>query len=253
MSLLAERWALRVTVANSARAGCLRTIRGTEAAIVGDDVWFRGVNLDDTLLPTLAAVADGPVFMLSGTDWLTPVRHQVPSARLPAADFGAVQNFLTPVLPTLRLACDIQQTTALKLVRSITERDAELWCGSSGEFRAWAEKAPELRLQACRYALCGDTCQALVRGNPLPPLAGQQFWLAGKVAIPLGWHWVPAIDTTAMNDVIVANMDDGRAGVESTILVWFSAADHYSADRIEVVAGTSFIPTTRSNVRKIPS
>ncbi len=252
MSRLAERWALRVSLENCGRAGCLRTIRGTEAAIVGDDVWFCGVNLDDELLPTLAAIADGPVYVLTDNDWLTPVRHRVPAARLPAADFGSVEKFLTPVLPTSQLAGNIPQTAKLQLVRSTTERTPELWCGSSLGFRVWAETAPEIRLQACRYALSGATCQALVRGNPLPPLTGQQFWLAGKVAIPLGWHWSPSIDTTSMNELIVAKIEGHLSVAKSAIIVWRPASESDAAERIEVIAGTSFIPTTRSNVRNIP-
>lgn len=251
MSLLAERWALRVALSNGNRAGRLRTVHGTEAAIVGDDLWFRGVRLDDELLPTLAAVADGPVFMLSGDDWLTPVRHRVPSARLPDADFTAAENLLTPTLPTSQLAYNFQHPVKLKLQRSSTAHVAELWCGVASEFRKWAETAPKIRLQACRYALCSDSGRVIVRGIPLPPLAGQLFWMADRIAIPLGWHWSPAVDTAALNDVILSAAKDSHGVTDSTIVVWHPATAQNSADYTEPIAGTSFIPVSRSSVRNI--
>jgi hypothetical protein len=153
MSLLAEQWALRVPLKNVARAGCLRTVRGTEAAVVGDDVWFRGINLDDVLLPTLLAIADGPVFILVDDGRLTPVRHSVPTARLPLVEFASAAILLNPALPPAKLPQKTPQSTQLKLVRCDSERPAELWCGPTAEFRTWAETAPEIRLHACRYAV----------------------------------------------------------------------------------------------------
>ncbi len=252
MSLLAEQWALRVPLKNVARAGCLRTVRGTEAAVVGDDVWFRGINLDDVLLPTLLAIADGPVFILVDDGRLTPVRHSVPTARLPLVEFASAAILLNPALPPAKLPQKTPQSTQLKLVRCDSERPAELWCGPTAEFRTWAETAPEIRLHACRYAVrSAEVPQTLVRGNPLPPLNGQLFWMAGKVALPLRWHWSPTVDQAAMNEVIFANVEQSQDTTDSTIVIWYPAIEQHS-DHIVAIAGTSFIPATRSSARRIP-
>ncbi len=249
MTLQADQWAFRILQSNASRAGSLRAMRDVEVAVVGDDVWIKGCNLDDGLLSTLSAIADGPVFALADKCVLTPIGQLVPTCRLPDAEFMSAGDFFQPVLPTAKMPRRTVDRMALSLSRCADEHPAELWRGSAVVFRAWVETAPEIRLRALRYAVSAATeAEVLVRGNPLPPLPGCSYWLSGQVALPLGWHWSPRIDSAAMNEVILQSVNDASA---STLVVWNHSNDDLSVGHLEVTARTSFVPATRSSVRRI--
>ena len=139
----------------------------------------------------------------------------------------------------------------LRLIRCESERPAELLLCDSQPFSDWVGQAAEVRLQQCRFAI-GETPQSkiLVRGNPLPPVAGQLFWLAAQVAIPLGLTWRPHIDQASMNGVIFSAADAGADSTERSIAVWQRSENDSETESVELVNGSSFIPVTRSNVRK---
>jgi hypothetical protein len=62
--------------------------------------------------------------------------------------------------------------------------------------KSWAgfiESAPQLRM-GCLSFLAARDGQVLVRGNPLPPLPGQQFVDHDGIVVPAGWSWQPAVE-----------------------------------------------------------
>jgi hypothetical protein len=54
-----------------------------------------------------------------------------------------------------------------------------------------------------------------------------------------------------MNEVIFANVEQSQDTTDSTIVIWYPAIEQHS-DHIVAIAGTSFIPATRSSARRIP-
>lgn len=239
-------WALRLHRSNAARAGSLRMIPGVQATIVEDHVWVTGSDLDDTLLPLLSGVSEGPVFLVGDDRLLTPVRQSVPTARLPDAAFIPASEFFTPTMPPSNFPNPNTPTLTLKLVRSHTERPPEVWCGCKVAFREWGLTAPTIRLSCLRYAVSADS-QVCTIGSPPPPLAGTLFWLAGQVAIPLGWHWSPEIDEPSLNEFISSVLTPSPESNQKTVVLWRSETD--VACSLETIAQTSFIPTTRSSMR----
>lgn len=249
MTVRAEHWAFRIPRTNADRAGILRSIRDTQMAVVDDVVWVKGKNLDEALLSILAAIADGPVFVLTEEFLLTPVRQTVPTDHLPQCNFVSAKHFFHPTLPIPQLPREFSRRVQLKLIRCPVEHPAEFWRGAASTFKEWVETSPAIRLQQVRYAVSsGETPEIIARGNPLPPLPGRMYWLAGQVALPLGWHWSPMIDQAAMNEIILQSIN---ASSQETIVIWQQSTTETLHDQLEAIARTSFVPTTRSSVRQI--
>jgi hypothetical protein len=104
-------------------------------------------------------------------------------------------------------------------------------------FRAWrdyAVAAPQIRLNCLSFAASDDS-QALVRGEPLPPLPGTRFVEVSGVAVPLGWTWWPAVDAEVVRQAL---------GFAEYDLALFT-----SAGECELIVADDFVRATRSAVR----
>ena len=88
----------------------------------------------------------------------------------------------------------------------------------------------------------GSAC-VVIQGNPLPPLDGERYWLAGRVAVPLGYHWTPAVDVATL-EAVIRSLNGENAGTQP-LCIW-NKNDH----SIDVVEGSDLIPLTRTNVRE---
>jgi hypothetical protein len=48
-----------------------------------------------------------------------------------------------------------------------------------------------MRLRPLQFAASGN--QALIRGQPMPPLPGCRYVIHGGIAVPAGFHWDPPV------------------------------------------------------------
>lgn len=252
----------------------LRAMPDVQAARVENTLWLRGTGLDDSVWRQLAAVADGPVYRIDEAGRLTPYGRSVPTERLPELKWDALPTLLEISLPTARLIQFRFPKMQLQLIRSTEEHAPALLLTNRAEFESWALTAPEIRLQACRFAVCqpdpssgsvianvGDTLVA-VHGNPLPVLAGRRYWITGNVAVPLGFSWTPFVDEETLNAVMTkvsgrVVLDAGTGSPEkqsvsagdrslpeaSCIWIW------HEDGNVDCIHGRDFIPASRTNVR----
>lgn len=256
-------WVVDLPAGMAARAAQLRGIPQLEVAAVNDRLWLKVPVGDDRLLRQLQAVADAPVLKTRGPDQLVPVHGAVPIGRLPQTAWMAASAFFEPQLPIAGIPGGAIARLRLHLVRSTHERPAELLLCDAAAFVDWVITAPETRLQKCRYALCSDaTPQVLVHAQQLPPLAGQLFWLAGQVGIPLGFEWSPNVDCETLNAALLGNPPATKT--QQAFAIWMNPGDAGSgkagataaiqqvSDCVHVIAASSLIRTTRSSVRSMP-
>lgn len=244
-------WSFRVSLSHLLRVGELRSLTGVLAVIVDNMLWLRGEGLDAELHRVLAPIADGPVFELALDDRLTPFGASVPIERLPEADWKPLSEILTPILASSQMAVVQVPRVRLTLERTTIEQDAALLVTEWRAFYHWALTAPEVRLQACRFAVCRDSLpefgnstgpmhRVAIVGQPLPPLIGERFWLTGSIAIPLGFHWVPRVDVKTVEAVFAKDAQD----TSPRIRFW-----HAEQNLVEEIVSSEWVPLTRANVR----
>jgi MoxR-vWA-beta-propeller ternary system domain bpX2 len=258
-------WIIRASVDHLDRLAHLRLQPFVEGARDGTEFWLRGSSLDEALRSRLAAVAAGPILRVEPPDWLIPEKGSVPIARLPQLTWQPLAALFSLSLPPARLPAYSVPRCRLTLQQNSTEQPASVLETDWELFRNWAEQAPEVRLRACRFAVtAADTTaatdggqvghraatrRALIVGTPLPPLPGHRYWLSGRVAIPLGFEWSPAVDLQTL-ETCLQERAQGHAAVDSSadrtaLLVW-------SADgpALEVIAQSMLLPVTRAAVRR---
>lgn len=244
-------WSFQVSLNHLQRAGELRSLSGVLAAIVGNMLWVRGEGLDAELHRLLAPISDGPVFQLALDGRLTPFGATVPIQRLPETDWKPLREILTPILPSSQMAVVQVPRVRLTLERTTSVQDAALLVTEWPSFCNWALTAPEVRLQACRFAVCRDSSaefgystvsvrRVAIMGQSLPPLAGERFWLTGSIAIPLGFHWVPRVDAKTLEAVFAKGIEENSP----KICFW-----HAEQNQVEAIMSSEWVPLTRANVR----
>ena len=139
----------------------------------------------------------------------------------------------------------------LTLERTMQEQDPALLITDEASFRDWASSAPEVRLQGSRFAVSRSKYRepddrsvpvprVAVQGQPLPPLMGERYWLAGIIAIPLGFTWVPHVDVKTLETVLSRGLEESS----HRILIW-----RLDGNVIEEIVSSDWVAVTRANVR----
>ena len=224
---------------------------GVQAAIVRERVWLRGEGLDAAMSRMLATVADGPVYQLASDGRLIPFGSAVPTERLPEVEWRLLSETLSPVIPSPRIAAVQIPRVRLTLERTVQEQEAALLITDEASFRDWALSAPEVRLQGSRFAVSRSKYRepddrsvlvprVAVQGQPLPPLMGERYWLAGNIAIPLGFTWVPHVDVKTLETVLSRGLEESS----HRILIW-----RLDGNVIEEIVSSDWVAVTRANVR----
>ena len=226
-------WAICIGGQDASSLASLRLAPGIEVAVVGSLVWLRG-DADESLSPKLAVLPARGRYEWMEPDRLRPLDHRIPSDLLPAASWLPLREWLQVELPVAALPAGLSATAPLRLVRSTEEREADLLLTTFDEFRRFATKAAQVRLERLRFAATEDG-RVLVHGTPLPPLPGQRFVLRQGLAVPAGFAWQPAVSA----EVVIR-----RFGVAGDALVLWNADDTITRLHTE-----QLIPVTRGAVR----
>jgi hypothetical protein len=219
------------------------------AGIDDGHVWLRGRGFTALLRAELLSVADSPLYRVDEARWLFPPASSVPTLQLPDLKWVSLDSLLTLSLPTTQYANVRVPRAELSQVRGGTETQANVLIGSWEAFRSWAEDAPLVRLTACYFAVSkspnvgGGDARAIVAGKPLPPIVGERFYLLGKVALPVGFTWEPAVDVQTVEQVIrrSAILSD-EEWAEVGMLIWNRSGE------IEVVMKHQLIMALRQNI-----
>ncbi len=187
-------WAIRLARADAATLGPLRLLPGCEAGEDGGSVWVRGPAGDAALDVRLAALPADDRF-----EWRPPARlrrlpDHIPAHTLPPIAWHPLAVWLAVAWPA---AADPPSgapsgRATLRLVRGGDEQAPELLRARWSDWVTFAAGAAQVRLAPLQFAVtaAGEVC---VRGRPLPPVPGERFVLHGRVAVPTGWRWEPAV------------------------------------------------------------
>ncbi|UOQ51205.1 hypothetical protein [Hymenobacter cellulosivorans] len=232
--MMTER-VLVLASADRAVLGYVRTVPGLRVAEAAGQLWVRGLPATGELpaaarrLPAAAAYALDAQNRLFATGQLTPTAHLPDLAWLP------IQEFVPLELPTAALPGQARLRYRVRLVPSARAVAGSALLTTLAAWLAYVETAPEIRLRHLRFAVAEDE-RVLVLGAPLPPLAGQEYWLQEGMLLPAGFDFEAPL---------LAPLLARRLNPAADSLVVF-----VSNGRWEQVLTSNLVPATRSAVRR---
>jgi hypothetical protein len=247
---MSERWAAALPIAHAAHLGRFRLRGGIEVCQQGETLWLSGSDLEAVDV-TLRGLPDVRRFRHLPDDQLVEVEQRVPSCMLPAGTWVTLGIWLKGVLPQTAWPGQAPPRIALRLERAVTPRVPTLLELPLSAWQAYAATAPQVRLDRLSFAL-DSRKRVLVRGTPLPPLAGRRFVEFDGIAVPIGWHWTPAVDAQTVRACL--QLDANESGPRQTQGVLENGRGDLALltnedCRWERIPGDAFVQATRSAVR----
>jgi len=180
-----------------ANLGCLREWPNVEVCEEDDQlVWLRGPHLEERLLLALRSLLGCQIFRSLEDGQLVPENATLPQGHVPHGRWTSLQRWLTISVPTKRFAAPIESKVAISLARSARIEMPSLLRISMTEWSSYANTAPQLRLERLQFAASHQ--QAILVGEPLPPIRGDTFYVRQGVAVPVGFDWQPALDARVL-------------------------------------------------------
>ena len=231
-----KKWAAQVALDDAQLAVHLRLMDGVEVCTTEDSIWLRGPSRDGSAAIELSAIAGEKRFAVWEDNQLLPLGKLVPHGYLPNGPWMPIREWLELELPTLAPPAAPQRPSPirLRLVQDRTPRPSNILCTRLGIWTAYVETAPRIRLDQWSFAINdGDRC--VIRGIPLPPLAGTQFVERDGIAVPAGWTWWPSVEPAIVRGLF--GLDNGDLGLWEYDSGW------------QVIPQQNWVRTTRSAVR----
>jgi hypothetical protein len=145
----------------------------------------------------------------------------------------ALKVLFPAIRPAAALPGMLATRLTLTVVRSGVERAATMLRATLQNWAAYAESAPTVRLGRLRFAATAD--EALIAGEPLPPIAGTRLWERGGVVVPCGYELAPAVDAATLRRVL--NLSENELALFREDGGW------------ELVPADAFVAARRSAVR----
>lgn len=230
-------WAARLPREAAGAAAALRLRTDILVAEGGGHVWLRGQTLSPELELELRKLPGAERFDLDDAGGLTPRGAHVPTTSLPPElTWQKPDEFFRMTPQPVALAGEPPHRATLRVVREVAarEREANVLVASLQAWVQYASTAPIVRLRPLRFAASADG-RVLVRGAPLPPLAGRRYVEREGVALPGGFAFSPAIDAASVRALL---------GTDPQSLALFH--EDGTCERID---SDEFVPASRSAAR----
>jgi len=229
-----QRWAVSLDAARGGAAAEMRLEPGIEALECVETLWLRGTSSDERLELLLRRLPGATRFEVLADGQLLPAGKRLPSGRLPDGTWVALKSFNQVALPVATLAARLLKRVPFRLDRVGTHEEASLLLTRKADWLAYGDSASQVRLDRLTFAAASDG-RVLVRGQPLPPIAGERYYARAGVATPCGWGWPASLDAKVVRDAL---------GIGADELALFSPAGTW-----ESIPGDQFVRATRSAVR----
>ena len=197
-------WAARLPRESAGTAAALRLRTDLLVADAADHLWLRGQTLAPELELELRKLSGAERFDLSDGGALTPRGSRVPTMSLPAElNWQKPDEYFRLTPQPAALAGEVSARVTLSVVRDpdLREREANVLVASLRAWVQYASNAPIVRLRPLRFAASADG-RVLLRGTPLPPLAGRRYVEQEGVALPSGFVFSPALDAAGVRALV---------------------------------------------------
>ncbi len=176
----------------------LRLRSGIEACERGADLWLKGPDGGEELALELRRLPGADRYDVLPGGVLREPGKRVPGGKLPEGPWVAAAAWALAAPQAGSLPAELTQRVKPRLERSVEERPANLLRLSLEAFIRWAQASSNARLRPLAFAASAG--EALVRGEPLPALAGVPCSEDGGIAVPCGWALLPAAGAAAWRE-----------------------------------------------------
>lgn len=228
-------WAILLPSDSAPAVGTLRLRADVEVnARRRHELWVRGPELTDDLDLALRKLPGAQQFSVGTEGRLTPRGARVPTGRLPEDGWRPLSSWLVLAQQPAAFAAEVASRITLRLVRTDSERPANVLVTTLAEWVRYATTAPSIRLRQLRFAAAADD-RALIWGTPLPPIHGRRYAEAEGLAIPAGFGWSPPVEPAVLRRLL---------GLENGDLALFAEDGSY-----ELINSGQFARATRSAAR----
>ncbi|MCC9607993.1 hypothetical protein LOC68_02225 [Blastopirellula sp. JC732] len=217
-------------------AETLGRVRSRPELSVGETaehLWVRWEQEEETLdgeLLSLPAVG----FAVLEDGQLIERGRSVPLGYLPEVEWTPIAEWMTIQIDAPALAATIPTPVRFQMKATSVAQESNVLLTSAKKWRDYAESAPQVRLNALVFAQNADQ-EVIVRGTPLPPIAGTYFVEQAGVAVVAGWTWSPPVAAEVLARSLRISGDD---------LALLHADGSW-----EKIRGEEFVRATRTAVR----
>lgn len=232
---LNQPWAAFLPPGSESAAASLRLQDGLEACRVHEGLWMRGPVLNETLEALLTRVAPSLLCRVLPDGQLIPAGRRVPAGYLPRGPWLPLQQILAVLPPTSVGPAAPPERVALMLARSTIVLEANALLTRLTDFAAYADAAPSFRLDCLAFAVDANG-RVVVRGTPLPPIAGTPLVDTAGILVPCGWRWTPDLPAPVLRQILKLLEDE-------LALVGEAAS-------IEILRADQFVRAHRASVRQ---
>ncbi len=198
---MTRRWAVRIEPTEVESLKSLRLISGAEICELASEIWVRGPVLDDSLQRILRRHPHARRYRVLPDDQLVGPDKLVPLGYLPPGPWSPLQDYLPVALPVASFAGRVRERVPLRLVRTSAMRVANVLVTHMGAWGPYGVSAPLVRLDRWHFAAAADG-RVVVRGHPLPPLAGEQYVEDTGIGVPVGWTWSPDVPVDVLRRLL---------------------------------------------------
>jgi hypothetical protein len=209
----------------------VRTFPGLKAAVAGDQLWVRGLPVNDLPL-ALKQLPALHTYFLDDEQRLYESGHLTPVATLPRLPWKELTALLPVTLPVSAMPGALPPAYTIQLKRTPTGEAAALLT-TLDVWKQYAADAPMARLEKLLFAVSarGET---LILGEPLPPIPGKGYTLEHDILLPAGYHF----DPPAIAPLVAQQLNPNKE-----LLLFHADA------RWEIIPRAAFVSATRSAVR----
>jgi len=221
-------WTLVVSRDSAPALARLRRIPRLEVYEGSGEIWLRGDETTDEINRQLQLVPGGRRLAIQGDGQTIAHGRRVPLGYLPDGPWTPLAEWLRVTLPAVcSPSADHRDAemarVRLTLVPSGQVREASLLETSLASWQRYVATAPQWRIDRWTFVASRDG-QVLVRGTPLPPIAGTQWVLEEGIGVRAGLAWSPPLDARTLRQVLQL------AAGESALLRSDGSWDRIAAD-----------------------
>src|SRR5262249_31263404 len=161
----------RIQASEASAAAFLRLRPGIEALELGDALWLRGNDLDESLELALRSVPGAILYSMLPGGLLRRKERRIPEGKAPEGSWLLLARSIAADPQPAALAAEAPDHVTLKLVRGSDEKEPTVLLTTAASWAAYASEAPLVRLKPLAFAAAEDG-RVVIKGRPLPPIPG---------------------------------------------------------------------------------
>lgn len=214
--------------------GDVRCFPGLRIAEHEGLLWIRGIPVSGNPDLKIRQLPAFTTYFLDNENRLFPVHSLTPTGKLPEKTWIPLQEFLPVALPLAALPGELKEKKAVRLIPSDKIEKGNALVITLAQWKAYAEKAPGIRLEKTRFAVSEDD-RVIVISDPLIPVPGKEYHLRATLLLPCGYDFDPPV---------ISGLLSNKLNPAQDCLLLFSVEGHW-----EKIPLKNFVQGKRSAVR----